>query len=294
MSVNFMLPGLYEHFRLNSLFIQYYKKNKEYFYDDINFYAVYGNFQFCIWDGGRVFGDYLQTTKEEIKEITKFYNEEHGLPMRFVFTNNQLKEEHYYDRFCNLILSLCENPINEIVLVDDKLKQYIKENYPQYSYISSTTKCLLNKEKIIEELNNDEFKMVCLDYNLNKNFELLDNLTEQQKSKTEFLINAICPPGCVNRKNHYRLNSLCHLNYGKAYNISCPIQNSTLHPNACNSRNNLTPEEIYNIYSPKGFQYYKLEGRTLSYSEVLLNYIRYMVKPEYQFFVANEIYLQLL
>ena len=51
--------------------------------------------------------------------------------------------------------------------------------------------------------------------------------------------------------------------------------------------NNLTPEEIINTYAPMGFQHFKLEGRSLSDLENACNYVRYMVKPEFQFLVLT-------
>lgn len=162
------------------------------------------------------------------------------------------------------------------------MENYIKEFYPNYGFISSTTKCLNKKEDFKEELSKD-YKMICLDYNLNHNFNLLESLTEEEKNKCEFLVNPICPPGCPNRKEHYKLNSLFHLNYGKNYTMtSCGIKQSLVHPNTCKQSNFISPDEIFNYYSKQGFSYYKLEGRTLDTISVGVNYVKYMVKPEYQ------------
>ena len=47
---------------------------------------------------------------------------------------------------------------------------------------------------------------------------------KENKKKCEFLVNAICPSGCTNRKKHYELNSISYLNYNKPYRISsCAI-----------------------------------------------------------------------
>lgn len=192
------------------------------------------------------------------------------------------------DRFGNLCLTLCENELNEIVLVDDNFLAYIKENYPKYTFISSTTKCL-NKEQTLEELKRKDFKMICLDYNLNSNMDFLKSLTEEEKEKTELLVNAICPPGCPNRKLHYKLNSLSHLNYGQNFQINCNIKKHINSTEVFNSKNNISYEKIKNIYEPLGFKWFKLEGRTLSPFEVLCNYVYYMVKPEYYIEVISDL-----
>lgn len=286
--VKFALPGMYEHAELNFNLLYIYKHYPQYFYDNIGFDAFYGNFQFCIFDGGRVFEQYKQTNAEEIARIVSTYNDTFDVPIRLIFTSNTLEKKHFTDRFSNVVLELCENQKNQIVLVNDDLKKYIQDKYPKYTYISSTTKCLTSPVDLKNELQKEEFMEVCLDYNLNKNKKMLEALSPEEKEKCEFLINAICPPGCPYRKNHYKLNSLLYLNYGKAYRTpGCPIKFNTLHPSTTNNANNLTPEEIYGWYSQNGFKHFKIEGRTLYAHEVASNYVRYMVKPEYQLFVLD-------
>jgi hypothetical protein len=63
--------------------------------------------------------------------------------------------------------------------------------YPNYRYISSTTKCLLNDNEIKDELN--EFYLTVLDFRKNKNFKLLEELN---KDKVEILLNPYCELGC--------------------------------------------------------------------------------------------------
>ena len=62
---------------------------------------------------------------------------------------------------------------------------------------------------------------------------------------------------------------------------------NTLHPITRNYKNTISLDEIYSIYEPKGFELMKLEGRSLSDSEVALNYVYYMVKNEYQDFIRH-------
>jgi hypothetical protein len=118
--------------------------------------------------------------------------------------------------------------------------------------------------------------------------EAAESIPEEKRDQCEFLVNAICAPGCPNRKEHYRLNGLYSLKYGKPYATQdCPILENTIHPKVRGYANNLTPDDIYNTYAPQGYKYFKLEGRTLGIVENLCNYIYYMVKPEYQHYVLN-------
>lgn len=279
--VKYIIPGFYEHFDLNLRLIELMEQHKEWFFDNTCVYASYGNFQHCIFDGGRSFLNYRQATKEDVERITRAYNDL-GVKVRFVFTNNQLKETDYYDRFANMILTECENGINEIVIADGGLETYIRERYPKYNFISSTTKCLSNPKDFKAEIGKDNYYMVCLDYNLNKNMKMLESLNEEERGKSEFLINAICSPGCPNRKDHYRLNSFYSLSYGKPYQMQqCMIFNGGVHPSTFQYKNNLTPQEIYEIYEPMGFSYFKIEGRTWHDNDLACTYATYMVKPEF-------------
>lgn len=279
--INFILPGMYEHFQLNMNLLILLSENPEFFYPNVQVGAVYGNFQYCIFDGGRIFDAYRHTTKEEMEFIVSQYNSQ-NIPVRLIFTNPIIPETSFKNRFGQATLEICHNSINEIVVNNEKLENYIRENYPKFSFISSTTKCLNTPQLFKEELKNPKYKMICLDYNLNHNQKLLDSISKEDRSRCEFLINAVCPPGCPNRKRHYKLNGLFTLSYGKPYTISdCPIKYSTLHPEMFNHTNNLSPEEVFQ-YAEKGFVNFKIEGRTLGVVENACNYAKYLMKPEYQ------------
>ena len=151
---------------------------------------------------------------------------------------------------------------------------------------SSTTKCLTTPILAKEELQKD-YHQICLDYNMNRNKKFLKELTQEEKDHIEFLCNAICPPGCPFRKEHYRLNGLANLNGNSAFSIDCAIQGNTMCETTWNYKNNLSPEDIIE-YEKMGFSHFKLEGRTLEDVEVVTNYARYLIKPEYQLIFVCE------
>ena len=115
------------------------------------------------------------------------------------------------------MLELGKNYPNEIVINSPILEEYIKNNYPSYNIISSTTKCLTDSELVLKEIQKENYKLICLDYNLNKNFTFLNSIPIEYRNKIELLANPICGLNCPNRKEHYRLNSLYNLNFGKEY-----------------------------------------------------------------------------
>ena len=276
----FMLPGFYEHFELYNSMYNLLKRYPQIKRENAEIYCYYGNIHFCSWDGGRIFHKYYPATLEKMKEIQHFYNNTINSKVRFVFTNNLLKEEHLHDRYNNICLQVFDNEQNEIVLNSKILEEYIINNYPKYKLIASTTKCS-NQEQTKNDLNNNNYIFTCLDYNLNHNWTFLNSLTPEERSKTEFLVNPICGPGCQQRKEHYRLNSLYALSYGKHYNMKhCEIKENT----SCAEFNSthISPEEIYNKYLPNGFQYFKIEGRTWPSEEMAIVIADYLIKPEYR------------
>lgn len=286
--VKFAIPGLWNHYQIMTSIINIYEQHPEYFYDNISF-IIYDNFPYCIWDGGRIFHSYTQASLEDIVTIRDFFNNR-DIPIRLIFTNPVLEEQHLHDRFCNLVCTVCENNLNEIVVNSSLLENYLKKSYPKFNLISSTTKCNLLDQSLEEIEEANRYKYICLDYNQNKNKKVLESLSQEKKDKIEFLCNAICPPGCQHRKEHYRLNGLYYLNYMKEYLVpGCSIKENTLHPLTMSYQNNISPEEIWNYYVPNGFSMFKLEGRSLSHLEFYLNCIRYLVKPEYQFYLISNI-----
>lgn len=292
---HFMLPGFCEHYKLYTIILDVIKKNPEFLRENADIYCIYGNIPFCTWDGGRIFPQYpTGYTVEQMQEMCHIYNDIFNIKVRFVFTNGLITEKDCYDRYNNLVLNIFNNGKNEIVVNSPVLEKYISENYPNYTLISSTTKCITNNEQVKEEINKSQYKFVCLDYNLNHNEKLFQSLTPEEKSKVELLINPICGPGCQQRKEHYRLNSLFSLNYGKPYSLrDCSIPNGK---GAFYPKNWLTivePDELYSTYLSNDFHNFKLEGRTFPSINVLLLFAKYLIKPEFQFHfisVVNSLY----
>lgn len=287
--IKFALPTLWNHWDLTVAIVEFQKVHPECFYPGVTIGAVYDNFPYCLWDGGRIYSNYAHASIEEIIE-RRDYLLENNIPLRMIFTNPVIKEKHLVDRFCNLVTSTCEHENNELVVNSPLLENYLKENYPKYSYISSTTKCNLF-DASLSEVDSNQYKYICLDYGQNHNFAELDKLNQEQKDKVEFLCNAICPSGCQNRKEHYRLNGLFYINYMKFYNMAhCGVANHTLSPVVEAYPTHIMPQEIYETYVPKGFSMFKLEGRTLDQFEVALNCAKYLIQPQYIFFFLREIW----
>lgn len=286
--IYFNIPGIVDHFDLNTFFLRLEKEHPEFFLPNRKIGSIYGNFHYCIWDGGRNFVYYKQSTKEEMQQVIFTYNQIYNIPIRYIFTNPILEEKHLFDRFGNLMLKLGNNFNNEVVVNSSLMENYIKENYPNYKIISSTTKRITNQEKAFSELNKDYYQ-VCLDYDLNKDEEFLSKISKENIDKVEFLCNAICPSKCPYRKQHYLLNGKTQLSFlQEFYDIpKCGITNNITHPSILGKGNNLSNEDIDRYAEKYKFAHFKLEGRTLRSVDVLTNYLYYLIKPEYYFEIMS-------
>lgn len=286
--INFMLPGFYERFKVNKALIEYYEDNRKAFIDGFNIAAVYGSFQFSIWNGGRIFSknDYKQASYEDMIKIRDFYKK-HNVPVRFTYTNPLITEPMLKDMFSNLTMELFDNNNSEVVVYSKLLEDYIRTEYPSFKIISSTTKRLDDIDRLVEELSSNDYYLVCLDYDLNNRFDLYDKIPENLRSRCEFLINAICPPNCTNRSNHYRLNGVSMCNYGSPFAVICPISSNTI--GAGRYRTQISQKDIIEKYVPAGFVNFKLEGRTIPNVELIENYCKYFIKDEYKLGFISDI-----
>lgn len=314
MKAYYHLPGLFEFYELYKEFLPLYRKHREYFYDWCEIGSIYGAPADCVWGGGRVgFGEH------DSKEVLKLM-QEYGISARLTFSNSLLTKEHLSDKKCNELCRIfdigrdnersrgfrTDNDIsginkhikvkecrNGIIIYSDLLLDYIKENYPGFYFVSSTTKVLTDFGEFENELNREDFRYVVPDFRLNKSFDKLKALSQHQKDKVEFLCNECCWFGCTDRKECYEtvsrknLGEDCPEHYcaapdaGQGYLFSKAMENPGF----------IGVDDIKNIYLPMGFSNFKIEGRGLGSAMILEFLLYYMTKPPYQIHVREHIYL---
>ena len=284
------LPGLFEFHELYREFLPLFRQHREYFYDWCEIGSIYGSPADCIWGGGRV--EMGEAKPEEVLAFMK----EYGISARLTFSNSLLREEHLSDRKCNVLCHLFEKSgdrQNGIIVHSDLLLDYLKKQYPDFYFVSSTTKVLTDFEDCLGELQRDDFRYVVPDFRLNKDLERWKNLPEELKDKVEFLCNECCWFGCKDRKQCYEdvsrknLGEICPEHRcvapdaGEGYRFSKAMTNPGF----------IGIEDIRNVYLPMGLSNFKIEGRGLGSALVLEFLLYYMTKPEYQIHVREELYL---
>ena len=137
MSIKFHLPDFWSHGPLNLALIDMIKEHPEYFRDGVEIASVYGCFPPAVWNGGRNINGYAD--ERAITHVLDEFNKR-GIPCRFTFTNPLLTEEHMSDRFCNRLVQLADNGLNEAIVNTQVMEDYLRANYPNYKLTSSTCK----------------------------------------------------------------------------------------------------------------------------------------------------------
>ena len=276
--MKFYLPDFNVFRNINGFTLDLLNSNPEYFYEGVEIGGVYGTFPGAIWNGGRLVNGFMPY--QEIEYLIKQYNQSH-IPLRYTFTNSLIEEKHLYDTYCNIVMELANNGQNEVIINSPILEEYLREHYPNFKYILSTTRCERNVDKINEATKN--YDLVVIDYRDNKNMKFLEAI--ENKDKIELLVNAYCNPNCPRRKEHYEAIAELQLNYKTVDPnthsfTSCPVYQRQFY-DIIGYPTVITREELYGKYTEMGFQHFKIEGRTMPIHQVIESYLYYMIKPEY-------------
>lgn len=301
-TAHYHLPGLFEFYEFYSEFLPLFSEHREYFYEWCDIGSIYGAPCDCLWGGGRVgFGE---NSAEDVLSLTNRY----GISARLTFSNSLITTEHLSDKKCNELCRLFdidksksephshgqnETVNNGIIIYSDILLDYIKEHYPSYYFVSTTTKVITDFDELINELNRFDYSFVVPDFRFNNRFELLDLINDRLKDKVEFLCNECCSVSCTDRKACYENVSHKSLGHDASDHI-CTSENARdgyVFSKAMKSPAFISVDDIKNTYMKKGFSNFKIEGRSLG-SALLLEFIlHYMTKPEYQLNVREALYL---
>lgn len=280
------LPGFCYFRQLNYGVITLMEKYPEAFREGYCVGSVYGTFPGAIWNGGRVVMG--SAGKRDIIATLNLYNNK-GVPVRFTWTNSVLEEKHTYDTYCNLIMRLADNGLNQVLVNSPVLEDYIRSEYPRFPLISSTTKRLTAQESLLHELDRDYY-LVVLDYDLNHNEKILQKLQERGKARSiEILVNEVCTPGCKRRAEHYAQQSRAQLEFDVKDLFPCPNANPNKTFEECRKRPAFISNEEIGRYIERGFVNFKIAGRGMPQQYVLDAYLYYLVKEEKREFVKKEL-----
>ena len=282
-TVYWHLPGFCYFRLLNQVIINMMKDYPDKFREGYRIGSAYGTFPGAIWNGGRaVFGI---TGKSDIQSILKIYNSR-GIPVRFTWTNSLLEEKHVHDTYCNLIMQLANNGLNQVLVNSPILEEYIRCEYPDYKLISSTTKRIVDAKALCDELEKDYY-LVVLDYDMNHDEAALA-VVEPYADRVEILVNEVCYPGCPKRAEHYRQQSQMQLEYDVNTDFPCPNQTEKRGFSECMKRPAFISNEEIGSYIDRGFVNFKIAGRGMPIDYVKESYLYFLVKDEHRDFIRGK------
>jgi len=274
----------------------------EKFNDNYCIGSVYGTFPGAIWNGGRaVFG---VMSRKDMKMVLDSYNQM-GIPVRFTWTNSLLTEKHMNDTYCNLIMELANNGKNQVLVNRPVLEEYIKKTYPTalfkggydeymagfkgeekgFTFISSTTKRIIDPELVKKELEKD-YLLVVLDYDLNCDEKVLKEF-EPFADRIEILVDEICYPHCPKRKDHYRDESFMQLTFDKDTRYQCTNKMTRPSFSEAMKRPHFIGNDKLPEYINRGYRNFKIVGRGLPADMVLESYLYYLVKENEREYVKK-------
>lgn len=278
------LPGFCYFRLLNQVTINLMKDYPDAFREGYRIGSVYGTFPGAIWNGGRaVFGI---TGKSDIESILNIYNSR-NIPVRFTWTNSLIEEKHTQDTYCNLIMKLADNGLNQVLVNTPVLEEYVRKEYPGYKLISSTTKRITDLDALKAELEKDYY-LVVLDYDLNHDETVIEAI-QPYADKVEILVDEICYPGCTKRAEHYKQQSQMQLEFDVNTGFPCPNHTQQRKFSECMNRPSFLSNEDIEQYIEKGFVNFKLVGRGMPMEFVEESYLYYLVKEEHREFIKGKI-----
>ena len=221
--------------------------------------------------------------------------QEYGLSARLTFSNSLLTEAHLAEPVCNALCRLFSEaggPQNGVIVHSELLLDYLRAAYPQFYFVSSTTKVLTGFPALRQELEREEFCFVVPDFRLNRAMGQLRALPQALKDKTEFLCNECCWFGCKDRKACYEAVSRKNLGEDAPHRCTAPgAADGYRFSRAMENPGFLSVSDIRTVYLPMGFSNFKIEGRGLGSAMLLEFLLYYLTKPEHQLRVREEIYL---
>ena len=290
MSAVYHLPGLFEFYELYAKFLPLFRGHREWFYDWCTIGSVYGAPAGCRWDGGRAgFGE---ADPAAVAALMKKY----GISARLTFSNSLLREEDLANLQCNRLCALFEKNgavQSGAIVSSERMIRYLRERYPGFYLVASTTKVLREFRQLEAELDRGEFRYVVPDFRLNREMDRLRALPQEKKDRVEFLCNEACWFECPDRKACYE--NVCRKNLGEdCADHECVSPHASRGYRFSDAMENpgfIGIRDIREVYMPSGFSQFKIEGRSLGSAVVLEFLLYYITRPEHQLRVREEIYL---
>lgn len=283
--IKFSLPGYCCQQSILFFFAHLQQDHPEVFIEGRCFDSAYDMPPGLIWNGGRVMLAGMDPAN--IWDMADAY-QELNIKLRHTCTNNQLQNYHLSDVLCNNWLHYTHKENNAVIVSSDMLGSYIKQYYPNYQLVWSTTRI----QNDIESVNTlSEKDLVVLDYNYNHNTEYISQLIHPKN--VEVLCAEVCVPNCPHRQHHYTSISRHQLQYkpSKDELHECPFGREDPHISfyeGLSMPHGITNKYIDELYEKFGIENFKISGRKATPHFLIEAICYYLIKPEYRDLIRQD------
>lgn len=229
---------------------------------DKPFDIVYGACQ-CSLSAGRNSIIQERLTYEQIEEYFKSYDQ-YDVKCYLTFSKVNIETKDLHDTYSNMFLTLANKYHGGVIIANDTLYTYIRNNYPNIKIVASVIKATFDTyedelQYYHDLLNRYDYVVIRPEFALD-----LDKVKMlSDKERVELLINQSCMANCPYAKSHY-------LHYEKnssfAYKVPCLQEKSKL---AIINHSLLLANSYTDKLLAMGFKHLKLQGRNIYPDELL-------------------------
>jgi hypothetical protein len=219
------------------------------------------------WNGGRA--EYMIPSVSDVAlvEHVRALNERR-IGFLFVYNNTGVTQASLSDGPCNAVLSRCRSSLNGVVVANERLRNHLRMNYPEYVLHASSIlgyRCLDDFAQLY-----DKYDVVVLPDDLNADAGFLRSLTYPER--TEILLNCTCMYRCPHRDEHLRF--IEEENTRAADNLPprawrLPCRRTTNKRRETENRQYISPGRL-GRFAESGFKRFKFLDRTMRPDLVLL------------------------
>jgi len=178
--------------------------------------SVFGFVERSTLYGGRAF------TRRELsqRDVTQLNNS--GIGIRIPMSNHFVDREEYEHN--KGLLARYQRPLNSVIITNDDLARWIRQDFPSYRLDASVIKNLKSYKKIDEAL--ELYDSVVLPMRVNEDLDFLEKI--EAKDKIVLFANAGCALTCTSKLCYL---SISKINKGKGGEFECsqPIKSRDLY-----------------------------------------------------------------
>ena len=273
MEKRLILPGWFTMYQEACMFLDYYNKYRNEFFEDRIIDSFYDCPSNLLWNGGRVVPAEPYSL-QDLTDTIKFFRD-HNVNLRYTFTNTYVQGDMVKDYYCNLFVKRFATPEDAFIVASDDLFNYLKTTYPDHQFVHSTTKNIVDIDTINELTKDDIYVM---NYNYNNNDNYINKLTHL--NNIEILCAEPCNFNCPYRAKHYdtinRMQSKLDTTlWDCPYNVyERTFSDIQRLPTAISN-------DRLDQLAAKGIRYFKISGRAQNPMQYFDCILYYTAKPEY-------------